>query len=80
MKIYSYTPNISILDLPGIVIVSIGRAQAIELLCDAYKLDLMWPKHVWILTYHLEEFANIDADHPISCSIQMAMENVLIIN
>ena len=79
IKVYSYTPDISNLDLPRIVIVSVGREQAIELLCNAYKLDLMWPKQVWILhTYHLEEFANIDADHLISCSIQMAMENVLI--
>ena len=81
LKVYGYTPNLSLLDLPRIVIVSIGRAQAIELLCNTYKLDLMWPKHIWILhTYHLEKLANVDDDHRISCSIQMAMENVLIIN
>ena len=84
VKVYSYAPNISILDLPRIVVISVGRPLAIELLCDVYKLDLMWPKHIWILhTYHLEEFADIDADYCnniISCNIEMAMANVLIIN
>ena len=80
VKDISYTTNISLLNLPRIVIVSVGKAQTIELLCNAYKLKLMWPKHVWILhTYHLEEFASLD-HHLASCRIQMAMENILIIN
>ena len=81
MRVYSYTPSISVTDLPRIVIISVSRPLVIELLCNAYKLDLMWPKHIWILhTYHLEDFADIDANYLISCNIETAMENTLIVN
>ena len=80
VDVYNYAPNIIHLDLPRIVLVSVGRPLAvIELLCNAYKLDLMWPKQVWMLhTYHLEEFANINVN--TSCNVEIALENVLIIN
>ena len=75
--VYNYVSNISRLDLPRIILVSVSTPLATELLCSAYKEDLMWPNHVWIFhTYHLLEIANLN----VSCDIAMALENVVIID
>ena len=75
--VYNYAQGISQLDLQRIILVSIRAPLAIELLCNALREDLMWPKHVWILhTHYLQEIANLNA----SCDVQQALENVLIIN
>ena len=74
---YAQLQGISQLDLPRIILVSIRAPLAIELLCNAHREDLMWPKHVWILhTHYLQEITNLNA----SCDVQQALENVLIIN
>ena len=75
--VYNYAPNtiITNLNLPRIVLVSVSLPLATELLCSAYRGDMMWPKHVWILhTYHFETIVNVNA----SCDIETAMENVII--
>lgn len=47
MIVYDYDQSISQCDLPRIILVSIRSPLAImELLCNAYREDLMWPKHV----------------------------------
>ena len=75
--IYNYAQGISQLDLPRIILVSIRAPLAIELLCNAHRENLMWPKHVWILhTHYLQEIANLSTP----CNIEQALENVLIIN
>ncbi len=81
VNVYSYAQGISRLNLsiglPRIIVVSIRAPLAIELLCNAYREDLMWPKHVWILhTHYLQEIANLNT----TCNIEQALENVLIIN
>ena len=75
--VYNYAQGVSLLDLPRIILVSIRVPLAIELLCNAHREDLVWPKHVWILhSHYLQEIANLTA----SCDVQQALENVLIIN
>ena len=79
--VHNYAQSISQLklDLPRIILVSIRTPLAIELLCDAYREDLVWPKHVWILHSHqLLEIVNLNT----SCddNTELVLENVLIIN
>ena len=77
VAVYNYAQGLSRLDLPRIILVSIRAPLAIELLCNAHREDLTWPKHIWILhTHYLEEIAHLNT----SCNIEQALENVLIIN
>ena len=73
--VYRYSANIlRSLRLPRIVLLSVGDKMVTELLCNAYREDLMWPKHVWIIhTHHFEAIAKLNA----SCNVEMALENVL---
>ena len=76
---YNYASNIRsfMITLPRIVIVSVTEPLVTEILCSAYELDIMWPRHVWILhTYHLETLYNLNT----SCNIEMALENILILS
>lgn len=74
---YNYAQNISYLNLSRITIISVNEHLLKEILCNAHKQDMMWPKHVWILhTYHLQDFKF----NRISCTIEVVLENVIILN
>ena len=74
---YVHASNIIHQNLPRITILSVRKHPVKEILCNAYKEGMVWPKHVWILhTYHLEDFLKFNA----SCGVEMALENVIMLN
>lgn len=50
-------PDVIESNLPKIIFVSMSAPNTVKVLCSAYRQNLHWPKHVWILhSYWLEDF------------------------
>jgi hypothetical protein len=64
-------------DLPKVLFLSVSPSVLVKVLCSAYKRDLLWPNHVWILHgYRLMDF---QTDTNFSCNISWALEGAIVI-
>ena len=65
-------------DLPKVLFLSMSPSLLVKVLCSAYRRDLLWPDHVWILhSYRLMDFIT---DTSFSCNISRALEGAIVIN
>ena len=65
-------------DLPKVLFLSVSPSMLVKVLCSAYKRNLLWPNHVWLLHgYRLTDF---QIDTSFSCNISRALEGAIVIN
>ena len=65
-------------DLPKVLFLSVSPSMLVKVLCSAYKRDLLWPNHVWIL--HGYRLIDFQTDTTFSCNISRALEGAIVIN
>ena len=75
-KLSEITTRISRASLK-LIFLSASRSISLQILCEAYRKGLTWPKYAWILlSFHL------DVEHHVAdeeCNVQRILEGVLIL-
>ena len=61
-----------------IILLSVGPSTAVPMLCEAYKIELTWPRYAWMLhSYRFEDLLNSSLYNE-ECTAQKILEGVFI--
>ena len=67
-------------DLPKVLLLSVSPSVLAKVLCAAFRQELLWPKHVWMLhSYKLSDLLT-DTNSSFICNLSKALEGVILIN
>ena len=79
IQAYVDVQNIVESDFPKLIFLSVGPPILEKVLCSAYRQNLLWPKHVWILhSYRIIDFL-INENQRVSCNVSKALEGAILI-